>query len=123
MDYNQNQYRGEERRKYKREGYFSPIKCFINEEDSLVETAISYNVSEGGIGIIVKNDKPIGKNLSLILYLPQLNSLFQLKGKVINSRGFPSNTQGKIEFELGIEFIDINQEDRDKIREYLKINV
>ncbi|MCM8826074.1 MAG: PilZ domain-containing protein [Candidatus Omnitrophica bacterium] len=123
MDYNQNQYRGEERRKYKREGYFSPIKCFIDEEGSLVETAISYNISEGGIGIIVKNDKPIGKILSLILYLPNLNYPLQLKGKVINSIGFPSNTQEKIEFELGIEFIDINQEEKDKIREYLKINV
>ncbi len=108
-----------ERRKYKRV-YAAFVEYSCIGEDTLKEIAsFTEDVSAGGICILASEEKEKDTLLSLKIYLPDRKDPIEAKGKVVWTR--PSSflkTKEKKHYDLGIEFVEIDEEDRKSILKY-----
>ena len=89
------------------------------ESDSI--TMDSKNISVGGIRIILLEKTEIGSLLELKFLLPESQKLISATGRVAWVEEFIVGDAKKARaYEAGIEFINISEEDRNKIGEYVR---
>ena len=78
--------------------------------------SLSKNIGEGGICLIVYEDLQVADLLDLKIYLPEDSAPIRATGKVAWLKEFVVGEPSKGKrFDAGIEFISINQEDRNRI--------
>ena len=104
----------EERRLFRR----SEISCNITIIPAFKIVAFNgrlENISEGGIRIVLREKLDIGTQLDLEISPQDENKSITCKGKVIwvNEK---STDERDLSFDTGIKFVNINEEDRAKIR-------
>ncbi len=112
----ESKYTGAERRKYPRLNAF--ITYSIIEEENRGKTTNTKNIGAGGIAFFAKEKLAVDTILSLAITLPDASN-FQTKGKVVWGDDIHVPGDPNICCELGIEFIEINDADRQKISEYV----
>ena len=89
-------------------------------EDAELYTTGSKNVSEGGICVIVFEKVACGTIVNLKFEMPEWNRFITAKGKIAWMRELTFDKNQSCDmYEAGIEFVEINPEDRRKINEYI----
>ena len=112
-------YSGRERREYPRiksafVNYSSIGEATVKETSSLTE-----NVSAKGICIFISKVIKLNTLLSLKIYLPDGKGAVKAKGKVVWIRESPFlRVAGSKHHDVGIEFVEIDENDRERINEY-----
>ncbi len=110
----------EERRKVPR------LNLAVDVNYSLLQKAPSFkaevqskNISAGGICLIVYEKVEIGDRLALVINLPDGERPIQVKGTVRWIGEFILSADNKNSWDAGVEFIGINDEDREKLSRYV----
>ena len=112
---------GEERRRFPRLTMDTEIEYSILDRAGKEHyTTGSKNISSGGLCIIVIERLEYGAVLNLKFSLPDLKKIINAKGKVAWVKELRIGTKRAGDFyEAGIEFMEINKSDRDKIKDYV----
>jgi len=76
------------------------------------------NLGEGGLFIHTTKNLPVGSLLDLEFSLPDSNQAITTKGKVVWTRPQDMSTE-KMPPGMGIQFIDMNPEDKELLKNYL----
>ena len=108
---------GAERRKAKRV-YASFVEyCHVEAGSSPKFQAFTENISSTGICILVNEEIKANSALLITIYLLDGTIPIETKGVVAWARPsiFLNNTQDKKHFDIGIEFVEIAKEDRDRL--------
>ncbi|MFC1704473.1 PilZ domain-containing protein [Candidatus Omnitrophota bacterium] len=111
-------YQGDERRKFVRLNAAVDVQYTVLKRDSAAQKKVqSRNISAGGICIIAYEEIPIGTTLALTIYFPNEAFPIMCKGKVAWAKPFKLADEEKERYDIGvgIEFFEINEEDRKKI--------
>ena len=103
------------RRKYPRADVVvgAEVRCEHDEASFQVNTT---NIGAGGICVVLPEMLPAGTKLCLSLRLPDSDTAFEVAGTVtwtLRQRTLLKRKQGG--FETGIEFVDIEQHDRERL--------
>lgn len=111
----------DEKRRYPRLKFNVDVEYKILRETGFNSTkAESKNIGAGGICIIALEKFDIGNSLSLKFSLPGAEKSIKAIGKVAWVSEFSiGNVPLHTAYDTGIEFTDINDEDREKINEYV----
>ncbi|HAJ57505.1 MAG TPA: hypothetical protein DCL35_07030 [Candidatus Omnitrophica bacterium] len=108
-----------ERRRAKRT-YSSFVEyCRVEDASSKKIQAFTENISTTGICIFINENIAINSFLLITIYLLDGSTPIETKGRVAWTR--PSdflNIQGKNHFDAGIEFVEIGEEDRARLKYY-----
>jgi Tfp pilus assembly protein PilZ len=111
---------GRERRKAKR-FYASFVEyCHINIDSSQKVQAFAENISSTGICILANEEIQAKETLLVSIYLLDGTKPIEAKGRVAWMRPsiFLNDIPDKKHFDVGIEFVDVSQEDQNKLVSY-----
>ena len=109
-----------ERRRFPRLITSADVEYTILEKKALQEKdTVSKNISAGGICLIAYEKVGLGSLLDLKIRLEDINETLEVKGRVVWSSYFTFDADKKDRYDLGIEFIEINESDRQKISKYI----
>lgn len=96
-----------------------------NEDAFIMHKAISQNISGGGLMFEANKTVPAGSILHLEIYQPSVKYkdlffLLSVQAKVIwaNKKEGIGKSEGTDKYQIGVEFVEIEKEDRNKIIEY-----
>lgn len=119
MDSKDSGYAGIERRRYPRLRAAVIEYSFLDKE-SIQEAAFTRDVGAGGISIIVNEKIETATTLLLKIYLPEYNDPLRAKGKVVWRQESIFKLPKTTRYDIGIEFLEISEEDKQKISEYVQ---
>ena len=108
-----------ERRKFPRLNAVVNVEYSIIGEGPLKYTESTKNIGAGGICLIVYEEIKINTLLSLKFFLPDSNEPIQAKGRVVWKGEFSISSDQIRRYDLGIEFVEIGEEDRERISKYV----
>jgi len=113
-----------ERRKYPRlnvdvDVEYAILTTLSPEDKDSQSTTQTKNISAGGICIIVYEDLPVGSLLHLKIFLPDSFEAIEAKGKIVWKSEMFMSSDLRSRYEVGVEFVEINEEDRDRIYKYV----
>lgn len=118
MDNTGHDYNGVERRHYPRLRS-AVIEYSFMDKESPEEAAFTRDVGAGGISIIVNEKIELEVLLILKIYLPDYNDPVKAKGKVVWRQESAFKLPQTTRYDIGIEFFEISDEDKQKISEYV----
>lgn len=109
----------EEKRKFPRLN-INKIKVLWRKEGALDNLDDIKNISGGGVCLMMdKREAEVGCILQLEFKLPE-GKIIHLKGRVAWIAKLKKNTQGEKEsYEVGVEFIDMYDSDREQIKQFV----
>ena len=120
MEFLKNESHSPERRKFPRLNTTVDIEyAVVGKEPAPQDKSYIKNISSGGICIIVYEKVEIDDILTLTINLPEGGRPIQLKGKVVWTGEFILGGDKRSRWDAGIEFIEISEDDRQKISKYL----
>lgn len=102
---------GREKRRHRRVTGDFPLK-YRTLEDNPYSGGFTRNIAEGGVRFIGHRFIPLATNLTLNLSLPTTARRLNALGKVVWIRKVPTGER----YEIGLEFIDISDDDKREIR-------
>jgi c-di-GMP-binding flagellar brake protein YcgR len=120
-----NNYTGAERRKFPRLYTWVKVKYKIIKKqshprrESKEEKSVSENLSIGGICIKVNEEIKKNTILALEVYLPEDNNPITAEGIVVWSNLVSELKDKELQWEIGIEFLEIKESDRKKLGQYI----
>ena len=115
MDSNNNTDRID-RRKYPRVN--ASVTYSIKDSQSSLNIQGSKNISSGGIAFFARQKVGVNAVLDLIINLPDMRAV-QTGAKVVWCEHVQVSEDDSICCELGVEFISLEQQDRQKIAKYV----
>lgn len=116
MDNSPNIYGGINRRKYPRLN--GCVEYSILNEVDAKKTTDTKNISAGGVAFFAKDKLEVNTILSLSIGLPDMSD-FQAKARVVWCAGVQPSPGSEVCYELGIEFVEIDENDRQRISKYV----
>lgn len=94
---------------------FTMLSCSEGEPSIFTQKPVEVNLSEGGIGFTIKGKVKKGDILELKMLLPVFPLvLIKAWGKVIRSTSVPKDG-----CKVGVQYLNVKEEDRDKIVHYI----
>jgi len=93
------------------------ISISFKKADDFFKSYVA-NLGEGGLFINTTKNLPVGSLLDLEFTLPDSNQAIDTKGKVVWTRPQDMSTE-KMPPGMGIQFIDMNPEDKELLKYYL----
>ncbi len=116
MNVQKNAYYGVDRRKYLR---INACVTYSIVEDDIKETSSSSkNISAGGIAFFTRDNLDTNIILSIAVRLPDMSNL-NAKVRVVWREPVKVSWDSDICYEVGVEFIRIDETDRQKISKYV----
>jgi c-di-GMP-binding flagellar brake protein YcgR len=110
----------EERRKFPRLNMAVDIEySFLQKDSSLMMEVQSKNISSGGICLIVYEEVKVGDSLDLVINLPEGELPIRVKGVVKWIGEFILSAGNRNSWDVGVEFIGINEAEREKLSRYV----
>lgn len=106
--------------------YFPRLRACIVEYTAIGKAGpkvqcFSENISAGGICIFIADDFDVDTLLSLKIFLPYNEDPLMAKGKIIwRNESLFMGKRGVQNFDIGIEFTEIGEEDRRDIASYIR---
>ena len=111
---------GVERRRFPRLNISANVEYAILDKLPLAEKkTLTKNISAGGICLIVYEKIELGTVLDLKIQLEDINYTIKTKGRAVWSSYFTLTSDSRPRYDLGIEFIDIEQSDRQKLSQHI----
>ncbi len=110
---------GAERRKFPRLSLSADVKYSLIKLNSSQEAVSTKNISAVGICIVVYEDLRIGSILTLNIYLPDSDAPLSAKGRVIWKSEFKVGFGSKPRFDVGVEFLELDEKDKERIFQYV----
>ncbi|MCK4917850.1 MAG: PilZ domain-containing protein [Candidatus Omnitrophica bacterium] len=106
-----------ERRKFPRVKNFIDVyyDVSLGNESIMAEKIDSKDTSLGGIRLIVYTPIKIGSILDLKFKLLENDPTIKIKGKVVWSNAFKIGSDDIMNYEIGIEFIEMSESDKENI--------
>lgn len=110
----------QERRKFVRLNFLVDVIYRRYESSEKEKLSLSKNISTGGICLIAYGELKESDLLDLEIYLPDDNKPIKVMGRVVwvNEFIIGETPKGK-RYDVGVEFIDIDQDDLTKIYKYV----
>jgi len=110
----------QERRKFRRLNTLVDVTYAKHTSSEKEKLSLTKNISQGGICLILYDEIKSSDLLDIKIYLPDDKNPIIALGKVAWVKEFivGSETRGK-RYDAGIEFIKINEKDREKIDSYV----
>ncbi|MCM8823837.1 MAG: PilZ domain-containing protein [Candidatus Omnitrophica bacterium] len=109
-------YLEQEKWKYPRVNASLNVDYTLRGDEVREGKAVTENISTRGVCLLVYERIEIGKELDLKIYLPDEKNPLETKGKIVWQAKAPLNINSN---RLGIEFVEINDRDRERIVRYL----
>jgi c-di-GMP-binding flagellar brake protein YcgR len=82
------------------------------------------NISTGGLCIMILEKVKIGTPLKLEISLPHEDKLIVAKGKVAWIEKLTIiSTESYVSYDCGVEFVDVNPQDRESINRHIMFNI
>ncbi|MCM8773943.1 MAG: PilZ domain-containing protein [Candidatus Omnitrophica bacterium] len=116
-------YNGIERRRYPRLDVIASVNCSLVDREDTGELSISENISGGGICTIISEERVKANFLYLSILLPNCKERIYARGRIVWAKEIPVYFDTKLNYEVGLEFVDISEEDRQKISRYVENNL
>lgn len=120
MNNQKEEYAGRDRRRFPR------LRACIVEYTPLgkvlpSEICFSENISSGGICIFIADDLDVDTLLGLKIFLPYYEDPLKAKGKIVwKKESSFMGKRGVENYDIGIEFTEIEDEDRKSIDAYIR---
>ena len=110
----------QERRKFQRLNALVDVVYNKISPAQKVEFSLTRNISKGGICLIAYDELKVSDMLDLNIYLPEDKITVHVIGRVVWVKDFVicDIPKGK-RFDVGIEFVQITEEDKKKIDKYV----
>ena len=109
-----------ERRQFPRLNSSADVEYTILKKGMLPgEKTATKNISAGGICLIVYEKIGLGSLLALSIHFIDIDYVLEAKGRVIWSSSFTVGSDGRERYDLGIEFTEMDESDRQKISQYI----
>ena len=109
-----------EKRRFPRLNTSVDIEYGIFKKESLQEgKAVTKNISAGGICFVVCEKIEIDTILDIKFNLKDINYTIKARGKVVRSSCFTAISDNIARYDLGVEFIEIRDADRQKLSQYV----
>lgn len=108
-----------ERRSFPRLSLGADVKYSVAKINSSQGESPMKNISAAGICIVVYEDLKLGTVLSLQVYLPGNDAPVYTKGRVVWKSEFKIGYGSRPCYDVGVGFLDIDEEDRQKILQYV----
>jgi len=109
---------GSEKRKFPRLMVEANVEYQILDEKKR-KRKLAKDISSGGICIIVFENLPVDTELSLKIFLSDINYVMEVKGRVAWKSEYSLSSEGTVRYQLGIEFVDISDLDRKRLDNYI----
>lgn len=109
----------EERRKFVRLNINVSVNCSLLDGKDIRHTATTKDIGAGGIRVFVDSQVKRGDVLKLEFLLPELPPQVFATGRVVWVRPFSIEGDKTTRFDAGIEFLDIDPKDRERINKYV----
>ena len=106
-----------ERRRYPR--HYAVVADYKLADSDSVKVGQVKNISAVGICLILYDNVKIGTGLELEIYLPSTASSILAKGRVVWVKEYKIISELKPRFDAGIEFLEIQEADKQKISQYV----
>ncbi|MCM8823248.1 MAG: PilZ domain-containing protein [Candidatus Omnitrophica bacterium] len=116
-------YNGIERRRYPRFNVIASVICSLVDREDRLETTTADNISLGGICAIVSEEIVKANRLFLSILFPNGGGHIYTEARVVWAKEIPVYFDTKLNYEVGLEFVDISEEDRQKISRYIENNL
>ena len=108
-------WQGSEKRKFPRADFSCKITIYFPEEHALI--AHTKNIGRGGLRVVLKENINVSSVVGMEIFLSNEETV-KCKGKVVwKVKDRSSRNEPDILYDLGIEFMDIKDSDREKIGE------
>jgi len=118
MSTEKQKYTGVERRRYPRLRA-SIVEYYPIENSSAKEITFTENLGGGGICFLASEKLQVGTMIFLKIYLPIASQPILAKGRVVWTKESSFlDSRNRQSYDLGVEFIEIDEEDRKKILDY-----
>lgn len=101
------------RRKHDRKATYLPIRIFAHSLEISTET-LSKDFGAGGLRCLTRTATPAQTLYTVEIALPKTRQILTLRAKQAWLHSIPESDQ----FEMGIEFLDINEPDRRILEDY-----
>ena len=112
----------EERRKFVRLNINVDIQYSIlshHPQKQIALSTASKNIGAGGICVLTLKELKIGDILKLDIRLPEIPPDIHAIGKVAWIKNFTIATEQNKRYDVGIQFIEISEEDKKRINKYV----
>jgi len=111
----------EEKRRFVRIDWPVVVQYKTLEEPITKDQTLGRDISENGISFVVYERLPKGTRLDIQIQTPFDSLPIFVKGKVSWIRAL--GEESKKTFEVGVEFIEIDQKDQRRLREYIDTQI
>ncbi len=118
MEDSENRYIGPERRRYPRLKA-AVIEYYLLNGTATEEPSFTRDIGAGGISIIINEEVAVETLLGLKIFLPNQNYPVKAKGRVAWVTESSLKLPNTKHYDVGIEFIEINELDKQKISQYV----
>lgn len=108
-----------EKRRFPRLATSVDVEYKILKDKTLSKETVTKNIGAGGICLIAYEKVEVGSLLSLELRLPEGHSAIEAKGRVVWSSYFTIEGDRRDRYDLGIEFTQLSESDRQKLSQYV----
>lgn len=120
MESPSDKYSGAERRRYPRL-HASVVEYYPIGRAEATEMSFTENIGAGGICIFVTENLDIDTLLFLKIYLPHKETPIEAKGKVVwTAKSSFLGIERTKNFDVGVTFVEIGEDDRKDIAEYVR---
>ena len=113
---------GQERRKTLRINTSIIVRYSVEKKQEARLNGRMKDVSQGGMRLLVNEKLSQGTLLLIEFHLPETKDIIESEGKVVWTSGdFEDRDQaGRRVFHTGVQFVNINPEDRNRLFDYIK---
>jgi c-di-GMP-binding flagellar brake protein YcgR len=114
-----------DKRKYPRLSMNVEVKYEILSSSSLKTPKIgAKNISAGGLCIMILEKIKVGTLLNFEFFLQDSDTPIMATGKVVWVEEFVIySTETYVSYDCGVEYVDINSQDKEKIDHYVMLNL
>lgn len=99
--------------------HYAVVADYKLADSELMKVGQVKDVSAVGICLILYDEVKTGTELELKIYLPDTNSSVSAKGKIVWIKEIKISSELKTRYDAGIEFLEIDESDRQKISQYV----
>ena len=111
-----------ERRNFSRFNLLVDVGVTRRADSQSEKTLLTKNISQGGVCIIAYEQYKLGDLLDLKITLPDANEILKIIGKVVWIKEFSvGDAKNSNRYDVGVEFVGINDALFEKINKYLFI--
>ena len=111
---------GINQRRFPRVNYKCRILVSKEGREEIIDT-VTENIGAGGICVVLEKEFSLFENVSLEVFLGEDVTPIRCKGTIVwVVKRHPANQQESYKYDTGIEFLDIMEEDRNRIADIVE---